>query len=76
MTGNSSFPCSTDHEQDWQRYPVGLYYSAISDDQTYILIRNAVSSAQAQQSDNRFYLYYLLLLPLGLYFYDTTIDTN
>ena len=29
------FPCSADHEQDWQPYPVDPY-SAICDDRTYI----------------------------------------
>ena len=29
------FPCSGDHEQDWQPYPVDPY-SAICDDHTYI----------------------------------------
>ena len=33
--GNFHFPCSADHEQDWQPYPVNLY-SAICDDHTYI----------------------------------------
>ena len=33
--GNIHFPCSTDHEQDWQPYPVDPY-SAICDDHTYI----------------------------------------
>ena len=33
--GNISFPCSADHEQDWQPYPVDPY-SAICDDHTYI----------------------------------------
>ena len=37
--GNVHFPCSTDHEQDWQPYPVDPY-SAICDDHTYILILN------------------------------------
>ena len=31
--GNIHFPCSTDHEQDWQPYPVDPY-SAICDDHT------------------------------------------
>ena len=31
--GNIHFPCSADHEQDWQPYPVDPY-SAISDDHT------------------------------------------
>ena len=33
--GDIHFPCSADHEQDWQPYPVDLY-SAICDDHTYI----------------------------------------
>ena len=33
--GNINFPCSADHEQDWQPYPVDPY-SAICDDHTYI----------------------------------------
>ena len=34
--GNIHFPCSADHEQDWQPYPVDPY-SAICNDHTYIL---------------------------------------
>ena len=33
--GNIHFPCSADHEQDLQPYPVDPY-SAIRDDRTYI----------------------------------------
>ena len=33
--GNVHFPCSADHEQDWQPYPFDPY-SAICDDHTYI----------------------------------------
>ena len=33
--GDINFPCSADHEQDWQPYPVDSY-SAICDDHTYI----------------------------------------
>ena len=33
--GNIHFPSSSDHEQDWQPYPVDPY-SAICDDHTYI----------------------------------------
>ena len=33
--GNYSFPCSADHEQDWQPYPVDPYF-CICDDHTYI----------------------------------------
>ena len=32
--GNVHFPCSADHEQDWQPYPVDPY-SAIRDDHTF-----------------------------------------
>ena len=34
---NTIFPCSVDHEQDWQPYPVDPY-SDICDDHTYIHI--------------------------------------
>ena len=37
-TGEYYFPCSADHEQDWQPYPVDPY-SAICDDHTYIHTR-------------------------------------
>ena len=33
--GNINFPCSADHEQDWQPDPVDPY-STIRDDHTYI----------------------------------------
>ena len=29
------FPCSADHKQDWQPYPVDLYSAIIYDDNTY-----------------------------------------
>ena len=35
--GKIHFPCSADHEQDWQPYLVTLY-SAVCDDHTYIAI--------------------------------------
>ena len=35
-TGEYYFPCSADHEQDWQPYPVDLYSANICDDHTYI----------------------------------------
>ena len=35
--GNMHFPCSADHEQDWQPYPVDPY-SAVCDDRTHIYI--------------------------------------
>ena len=34
VQGNVPFPCSADHEQDWQLYPSDPY-SAICDDSTY-----------------------------------------
>ena len=39
--GNAHFPCSADHEQDWQPYPVDPY-SAICDDHTYIHTYSAI----------------------------------
>ena len=39
--GNIPFPCSADHEQDWQPYPVDPN-SAICDDYTYIQVGNPV----------------------------------
>ena len=33
--GNIHSPCSDDHEQDWQPYPVDHYF-ALCDDHTYI----------------------------------------
>ena len=38
-TGKNNFPCSADHEQDWQPYPVDPY-SAICDDHTDNLYDN------------------------------------
>ena len=35
--GNIDFPCSADHEQDWQPYPVDPYSSCYMCDHTYIL---------------------------------------
>ena len=34
--GNVHFPCSTDHDQDWQPYPVDPYSSYMFD-HTYIV---------------------------------------
>ena len=36
-TGKYFFPCSADHEQDWQPYPVDPY-SAMCDDHTVLLL--------------------------------------
>ena len=36
--GNIHFPCSANHEQDWQPYPVDPY-SAISNDHTTCIHR-------------------------------------
>ena len=34
--GNINFPCSADHEQDWQPYPVDPYSAICDDHTTYI----------------------------------------
>ena len=39
--GKENFPCSADHEQDWQPYAVDLY-SAVCDDHTRIRIHCSV----------------------------------
>ena len=49
--GNSYFPCSADHEQDWQPYPVDPY-SAICDDQTYIVVSAEVVSLRSGKREN------------------------
>ena len=48
-TGKYHFPCSADHEQDWQPYPVDPY-SAICDDHTYIHIVAAQAAYRQQCS--------------------------
>ena len=50
--GKKHFPCSADHEQDWQPYPIDPYTLAICDDHTYMhTILSAESlPAQAEQS--------------------------
>ena len=50
-TGEYYFPCSADHEQDWQPYPVDPY-SAICDDHTYI--HTQTESGAYSQDSSRF----------------------
>ena len=38
--GNMYFPCSVDHEQDWQLYPVDLYSALYIDYDDYAHTRN------------------------------------
>ena len=47
--GNVHFPCSADHEQDWQPYPVDPY-SAICDDRTYTVIHSYEDSTNVDNS--------------------------
>ena len=47
--GNVHFPCSADHEQDWQPYPVDPYY-AICDYHIYIYIYIYVCDGHAYSS--------------------------
>ena len=49
--GNIHFPCSADHEQDWQPYPVDPY-CYICDDHTYIY-DNLVSKKEAGGEHNK-----------------------
>ena len=48
---NIHFPCSADHEQDWQPYPVDPF-SAICDDHTYIhtYIHTTMATYWSEQS--------------------------
>ena len=56
--GSVHFPCSADHEQDWQPYPVDPY-STICDDHTYIhrSTGKVASSARGQLNMENEYLY-------------------
>ena len=49
--GNVHFPCSAEHEQDWQPYPVDPY-SAICDDHTYIHTYTQAESGAAFLRDS------------------------
>ena len=44
--GNINFPCSADHEQDWQPYPVDPY-SAICDDHAYSIYNESPRQSRA-----------------------------
>ena len=46
--GDVHFPCSTDHEQDWQPYPVDPY-PAICDGHTIITYHSDVFQPKCQQ---------------------------
>ena len=46
--GNIHFPCSADHEQDWQPYPFDPYF-AICDDHTYILPHQDIMVAKVRK---------------------------
>ena len=48
--GNIIFPCSADHEQDWQPYPVDPY-SATCDDHTYILSAFRILSRRSSRNN-------------------------
>ena len=49
--GNVHFPCSADHEQDWQPYPVDPY-SAICDDHTYPPERHQIGARKRRTPGN------------------------
>ena len=51
--GNIHFPCSADHEQDWQPYPVDPY-SATCDDYTYMHTYMADSLCH---KDNKYFVH-------------------
>ena len=51
--GNINFPCSADHEQDWQPHPVDPY-SAICDDHTYIHTYILITTDSLQEGGRLF----------------------
>ena len=62
--GDIHFPCSADHEQDWQPYPVDPY-SAICDDHTYILPRiRRHRTSKSQGSSEQVLLWQVTMDPL------------
>ena len=69
--GNVHFPCSADHEQDWQPYPVDSY-SAISADHTYIP-RGTWSLLCRGATKSRAHPFILSSLPLHI---NISIDVN
>ena len=50
--GNINFPCSADHEQDWQPYPVDPYSAIICDDHTYIHTQPTTNTALNVRNNN------------------------
>ena len=57
IKGNIYFPCSADHEQDWQPYPVDPYSCCMVDDHIYILYSDIITM-QGHQTKTIF-LYYV-----------------
>ena len=51
---NINFPCSADHEQDWQPYPVDPYF-AICDDHAYILVHTTPLSRLIRDFRNKYH---------------------
>ena len=68
--GNIHFPCSADHEQDWQPYPDDPY-SAMCDDHTYIhtyiLLTQAPNLVWLDGTIIVYYYYHTLLLQCLLF---------
>ena len=52
--GNIHFPCSVDHEQDWQPYPVDPYQSCYICDHTYIPLQ--LTAAHYTYFDTKYYV--------------------
>ena len=63
--GNINFPCSADHEQDWQPYPVDPHF-AINDDHTYIyryIHTYILSSSLAIRASSAVYVVWICSFP-------------
>ena len=59
--GNILFPCSADHEQDWQPHPVDPY-SALCDGHTYIYIHTWYRVSPTEFTICCYYCWMLILL--------------
>ena len=64
--GNIHFPCSADHEQDWQPYPVDPYSAIICDDHTYIHTYVLLSCDHAQCDHTIYILYYRVTIRIAM----------
>ena len=66
--GDVHFPCSADHEQDWQPYPDDPY-SAICDDHTYIHTSYATMNPKTPNRVGLIYYTKQVMVPSTILYY-------